>query len=29
MTSLLPGLPHASLEIGGVRLDGEELAGAT
>ena len=28
MTSLLPGLPHASLEIGGVRLDGDELAGA-
>jgi malonyl-CoA/methylmalonyl-CoA synthetase len=28
MSSFLPGLPHASLEIAGARLDGEELAGA-
>ena len=27
-TSLLPGLPHASLEIAGARLDGDDLAGA-
>ena len=28
MSSFLPGLPHASLEIADARLDGEELAGA-
>ena len=28
MSSFLPGLPPASLEIAGARLDGEELAGA-
>ena len=27
-TSLLPGLPHASLEIAGERLDGDDLVGA-
>ena len=27
-TSLLTGLPHASLEIAGARLDGDDLAGA-